>query len=59
MGWGLCTVAGVAGKGETLDVDPALADPGPPHRRLVVRRGQGRDQVPELIDRSTWPARST
>ena len=22
MGWGLCTVAGVAGKGETLDVVP-------------------------------------
>jgi S-(hydroxymethyl)glutathione dehydrogenase/alcohol dehydrogenase len=24
MGWGLCTVAGVAGKGETLDVVPRL-----------------------------------
>jgi S-(hydroxymethyl)glutathione dehydrogenase/alcohol dehydrogenase len=24
MGWGLCTVAGVAGKGETLDVVPQL-----------------------------------
>ena len=22
MGWGLCTVAGVAGKGETLDIIP-------------------------------------
>ena len=41
MGWGLCTVAGVAGKGETLDVDPALPDHRPPHRRLLVRRRQG------------------
>ena len=24
MGWGLCTVAGVAGKGETLDVSPGF-----------------------------------
>ena len=41
MGWGLCTVAGVAGKGETLDVVPALPDHRPAHRRLVVRRRQG------------------
>ena len=32
MGWGLCTVAGVAGKGETLDVVPALPDHRPPRR---------------------------
>ncbi len=41
MGWGLATVAGVAGKGETLDVDPALPHHGPARRRLVVRRRQG------------------
>ena len=38
MGWGLCTVAGVAGRGETLDVDPALPDHRPARRRLLVRR---------------------
>ena len=41
MAWGLATMAGVAGKGETLDVDPALPDHRAPGRRLVVRRGQG------------------
>jgi S-(hydroxymethyl)glutathione dehydrogenase/alcohol dehydrogenase len=41
MGWGLCTVAGVAGKGETLDVIPRLLITG---RRICgssFRRGQG------------------
>ena len=41
MAWGLCTVAGVAGKGETLDVVPPPADHRPPHRRLLLRRRQG------------------
>ena len=41
MGWGLCTVAGVAGKGETLDIVPRYPDHRPPRRRLVVRRRQG------------------
>src|SRR2546421_8669649 len=30
MGWGLCTVAGVAGKGETLDIVPRLLITGRP-----------------------------
>ena len=41
MAWGLCTVAGVAGKGETLDVVPRLLITG---RRLagsLLRRSQG------------------
>ena len=38
MGWGLCTVAGVAGKGETLDIVPRLPDHRPARGRLVVRR---------------------
>ena len=51
MGWGLCTVAGVAGKGETLDVVP---------RWLISKAAiagssfggvRGRDQVPEFVDR--------
>jgi S-(hydroxymethyl)glutathione dehydrogenase/alcohol dehydrogenase len=34
MGWGLCTVAGVAGKGETLAIVPRYLITG---RRVVVR----------------------
>jgi S-(hydroxymethyl)glutathione dehydrogenase/alcohol dehydrogenase len=50
MGWGLCTVAGVAGKGETLDVIPRLLITG---RRVCGSSFggvKGRDQVPELVD---------
>ena len=35
MGWGLCTVAGVAGKGETLDIIPRLLITG---RRVAAHR---------------------
>ena len=51
MGWGLCTVAGVAGKGETLDVVPRLLITG---RRIAGSSFggvKGRDQVPVLVDR--------
>jgi S-(hydroxymethyl)glutathione dehydrogenase/alcohol dehydrogenase len=51
MGWGLCTIAGVAGKGETLDVIPRWLIQG---RRIAGSSFggvKGRDQVPELIDR--------
>jgi len=51
MGWGLCTVAGVAGRGETLDVVPRLLITG---RRIAgssFGSVKGRDQVPVLIDR--------
>jgi S-(hydroxymethyl)glutathione dehydrogenase/alcohol dehydrogenase len=51
MGWGLCTVAGVAGKGETLDVIPRWLIQG---RRIAGSSFggvKGRDQVPELVDR--------
>jgi len=49
MGWGLCTVAGVAGKGETLDIIPRLLITG--HRVCGSSFGgvKGRDQVPELV----------
>jgi len=50
MGWGLCTVAGVAGKGETLDVVPRLLITG---RRITGSSFggvKGRDQVPQLVD---------
>jgi S-(hydroxymethyl)glutathione dehydrogenase/alcohol dehydrogenase len=51
MGWGLCTVAGVAGKGETLDIVPRLLITG---RRVCGSSFggvKGRDQVPELVSR--------
>jgi S-(hydroxymethyl)glutathione dehydrogenase/alcohol dehydrogenase len=51
MAWGLCTIAGVAGKGETLDVVPRLLITG---RRIAGSSFggvKGRDQVPELVDR--------
>jgi S-(hydroxymethyl)glutathione dehydrogenase/alcohol dehydrogenase len=52
MGWGLCTVAGVAGKGETLDVIPRWLIQG---RRIAGSSFggvKGRDQVPELVRRA-------
>jgi S-(hydroxymethyl)glutathione dehydrogenase/alcohol dehydrogenase len=52
MGWGLCTVAGVAGRGETLDVVPRLLITG---RRVCGSSFgglKGRDQVPELVARN-------
>ncbi len=51
MGWGLCTVTGVAGKGETLDVIPRWLITG---RRIAGSSFggvKGRDQVPQLIQR--------
>jgi S-(hydroxymethyl)glutathione dehydrogenase/alcohol dehydrogenase len=51
MGWGLCTVIGVAGKGETLDVVPRFLITG---RRVCGSSFggvKGRDQVPELVQR--------
>jgi S-(hydroxymethyl)glutathione dehydrogenase / alcohol dehydrogenase len=51
MGWGLCTVIGVAGKGETLDVVPRLLITG---RRICGSSFggvKGRDRVPEFVQR--------
>src|SRR3954464_919507 len=51
MGWGLCTVAGVAGKGETLDIIPRYLIQG---RRVCGSSFggvKGRDQVPQLVQR--------
>jgi S-(hydroxymethyl)glutathione dehydrogenase/alcohol dehydrogenase len=51
MAWGLCTVAGVAGKGETLDVVPRLLITG---RRIAGSSFggvKGREGVPQLVDR--------
>jgi S-(hydroxymethyl)glutathione dehydrogenase/alcohol dehydrogenase len=51
MGWGVCTIAGVAGKGETLEVIPRWLIQG--RRVLGASFGgvKGRDQVPELVER--------
>jgi S-(hydroxymethyl)glutathione dehydrogenase / alcohol dehydrogenase len=51
MGWGLCTVIGVAGKGETLDIVPRFLITG---RRVCGSSFggvKGRDQVPQLVQR--------
>jgi S-(hydroxymethyl)glutathione dehydrogenase / alcohol dehydrogenase len=51
MGWGLCTVCGVAGRGETLDLVPRLLITG---RRVCGSSFgglKGREDVPALIDR--------
>jgi S-(hydroxymethyl)glutathione dehydrogenase / alcohol dehydrogenase len=51
MAWGLCTVAGVAGAGETLDIIPRWLITG---RRVCGSSFggvKGRDQVPLLVQR--------
>jgi S-(hydroxymethyl)glutathione dehydrogenase/alcohol dehydrogenase len=51
MAWGLCTVAGVAGKGETLDIVPRFLITGRRVAGSSFGGNKGRDQVPQLIDR--------
>jgi S-(hydroxymethyl)glutathione dehydrogenase/alcohol dehydrogenase len=51
MGWGLCTIAGVAGKGETLDIVPRLLITGRRVRGSSFGGVKGREQVPQLVDR--------
>jgi S-(hydroxymethyl)glutathione dehydrogenase / alcohol dehydrogenase len=51
MGWGLCTVAGVAGKGETLDIVPRFLITGRRVAGSSFGGVKGREQVPELVDR--------
>jgi S-(hydroxymethyl)glutathione dehydrogenase / alcohol dehydrogenase len=51
MGWGLCTVCGVAGRGETLEVVPRLLITG---RRVCGSSFgglKGREDVPALVKR--------
>jgi len=50
-GWGLATVIGVAGKGETLDVVPRLLITGRRVTGSSFGGVKGRSQVPELVDR--------
>jgi S-(hydroxymethyl)glutathione dehydrogenase / alcohol dehydrogenase len=51
MGWGLCTVAGVAGKGETLDIVPRYLITGRRVAGSSFGGVKGREQVPQLVDR--------
>ena len=51
MGWGLCTVAGVAGKGEVLEVVPRYLITGRRVAGSSFGGVKGRDQVPQLVER--------
>ena len=51
MGWGLCTVAGVAGRGETLDIVPRLLITGRRVAGSSFGGVKGRDQVPRFVER--------
>ena len=51
MGWGLATVCGVAGRGETLDVVPRFLITGRRVAGSSFGGVKGRDQVPQLVDR--------
>jgi S-(hydroxymethyl)glutathione dehydrogenase/alcohol dehydrogenase len=52
MAWGLCTIAGVAGKGETLDVIPRWLITGRRVAGSSFGGVKGRDQVPEFVERA-------
>ena len=49
MGWGQCVVAGVAGRGETLDIIPRYLITGRRVTGASFGGARGRDNVPELV----------
>ena len=51
MGWGLATMCGVAGKGETLAIIPRLLITGRRVAGSSFGGVKGRDQVPQLVQR--------
>ena len=51
MGWGLCTVAGVAGRGKTLEIVPRYLITGRRVAGSSFGGVKGRDGVPRLVDR--------
>src|SRR3954452_15400388 len=51
MGWGLATMAGVAGRGETLDIIPRFLITGRRVAGSSFGGVKGREGVPKLIDR--------
>lgn len=50
MGWGLCTVLGVAGKGEKLEIIPRFLITGRKVQGGSFGGAKGRTQVPQLVD---------
>ncbi|WCB92361.1 S-(hydroxymethyl)glutathione dehydrogenase [Baekduia alba] len=50
MGWGLATVAGVAGRGEVLEVVPRYLITGRRVAGASFGGAKGRDRVPQLVD---------
>ena len=50
MGWGLCTVLGVAGKGQQLEITPRLLITGRRVQGGSFGGARGRTQVPKLVD---------
>jgi S-(hydroxymethyl)glutathione dehydrogenase/alcohol dehydrogenase len=51
VGWGVCCVTGVAGKGETLDIVPRFLITGRKVMGASFGGVKGRTQVPQLVDR--------
>src|SRR5437870_4668067 len=51
MGWGLATMCGVAGKGETLDIVPRFLITGRRVAGSSFGGVKGRDQVPAFVER--------
>lgn len=51
MGWGLCTILGVAGKGETLEVVPRFLITGRRVQGGSFGGAKGRTHVPQLVER--------
>jgi S-(hydroxymethyl)glutathione dehydrogenase/alcohol dehydrogenase len=51
MGWGLATICGVAGKGETLNVVPRYLITGRRVAGSSFGGVKGRDQVPQFVER--------
>jgi S-(hydroxymethyl)glutathione dehydrogenase/alcohol dehydrogenase len=51
LGWGLATVCGVAGKGETREVVPRFLITGRRVAGSSFGGVKGRDQVPQLVER--------
>ena len=50
MGWGLCTILGVAGRGETLDIIPRWLITGRKVQGGSFGGARGRTHVPQLVD---------
>ncbi|MCP3982052.1 MAG: alcohol dehydrogenase catalytic domain-containing protein [bacterium] len=50
FGWGLCTILGVAGKGETVDIVPRLLITGRTVQGGSFGGARGRTDVPKLVD---------